>query len=95
MDISKETVCYVAGLARIELNEKELDVFALQLNDIIRYIDLLKEVDTTSIMPTTHVLPVKNVKRSDESKPSLETKEVLANAPMKEETSFKVPRVIE
>ena len=95
MNISKETVRYVAQLARIELNDKELEIFAAQLNDIIRYIDQLKEVDTAAIAPTTHAVPIMNVKRGDEPGRSLDPHEALLNAPAKEETSFKVPTVIE
>jgi len=95
MDISKDTVRYVANLARINLTDKELDKFSHQLNDILDYIDQLKEVDISKIPPTAHVLPIKNIKRKDEQKLSLNPKEVLKNAPSKEEASFKVPRVIE
>lgn len=95
MDISKETVRYVANLARIELSEEELEKFSLQLNDILRYIDQLKEIDISKITPTAHVLEIKNVKRKDEPRPSLKTEEVLRNTPEKEGKFFKVPKVIE
>jgi aspartyl-tRNA(Asn)/glutamyl-tRNA(Gln) amidotransferase subunit C len=36
-----------------------------------------------------------NVMRDDEVKPSMPVKKGLANAPAKEGTSFKVPRIIE
>jgi len=45
MAISKETVQYVANLARIELEADELDKLARQLEDIISFIDKLKELD--------------------------------------------------
>ena len=95
MDISKDTVKYVANLARIELSDSELDTFAAQLNDIVHYIDQLKEVDVSAISPTTHVLALKDVKRKDTLSPSLATEDVLKNAPHKEETFFKVPKVVE
>lgn len=95
MDISKDTVKYVAHLARIELGDNELNTFASQLNDIIHYIDQLKALDVTGIAPTTHVLPLKDVKRKDELKPSLAAEEALKNAPLKEENYFKVPKIIE
>lgn len=95
MNISKDTVKYVANLARIELNDNLLDTFAAQLNDIIHYIDQLKEVDVSKITPTAHILDIKNVKRKDTLSPSLDSKEVIRNAPAKENTSFRVPKVIE
>ena len=95
MNISKDTVRYVANLARINLAEQELEKFSRQLDDILRYIDQLKEIDVSKIQPTVHVLPVKNVKRRDSRRESLKIKEVLNNAPQKEGNFFKVPKVIE
>lgn len=95
MSISKETVSYVANLARIDLAEQELEQFSRQLDDILRYIDQLKEIDISKIQPTAHVLPLKNVKRKDNQRESLKIKEVLNNAPQKEGKFFKVPKVIE
>lgn len=95
MAISKDTVKYVANLARLELSESELEKFALQLNDIVHYVDQLKEVDVSQAPPTTHVVAIKDVKRKDAPRPSLATQDVLKNAPLKEETFFKVPKVIE
>ena len=95
MNISKETVKYIANLARIELSEEELKKFSLQLNDVLRYIDQLKEVDISSTLPTAHVLPIENVKRKDNLHSSFDSERVLKNAPSKEGLFFKVPRVIE
>jgi len=95
MNISKETVKYLANLARIELAEKDLEKFSFQLNDILHYISQLEEVDISKIDPTAHVLPIKNVKREDKPRPSVDIKEVLKNAPLKEGKFFKVPKVIE
>jgi aspartyl-tRNA(Asn)/glutamyl-tRNA(Gln) amidotransferase subunit C len=95
MNISKDTVKYVAHLARINLSQEELEKFSLQLNDILQYIEQLKEVDISKIPPTAHVLDIKNVKRKDVPRQSSSVKEILQNAPQKEGNFFKVPKVIE
>jgi len=95
MNISKETVQYVANLARIKLTDEELEKFSNQLNDILGYIDQLKEVDISEIPPTAHVLPINNVKRKDVLHPSFKAEQILKNAPQKEGNFFKVPKVIE
>ena len=46
MAITKETVKYVAHLARIELKPKELEKLSGQLKEILDFIDKLKKVDT-------------------------------------------------
>jgi len=95
MAITKETVEYVANLARIELQTKELDKLAGQLKDIIDFIGKLNEVDIKDIPPTSHILPLKNVLREDVPKISLTSEKVLKNAPLKEVNFFVVPKVIE
>ena len=95
MNISRETVKYVANLARIKLTKQETDKFSVQLDDILRYIDQLKELDISKTPPTAHVLPIKNVKREDKPRPSFKVKDALSNAPQKEDKFFKVPKVIE
>lgn len=95
MAISKEEVKYVADLARIELTDKELDKFSKQLEKILEYIDQLKQVDIKGVLPTSHVLNLKNVYREDKVKPSLNIEEFLKSVQNKEETFFKVPKVIE
>jgi len=95
MAVTKQTVEYVANLARIELQTKELDKLAHQLKDIIDFIGKLNEVDIKDILPTSHILPIKNVLREDVPRESLVSEKVLKNAPLKEANFFVVPKVIE
>lgn len=95
MSISKDTVKYVAHLARLGLSQEELEKFSLQLNDILGYIEQLKEVDVANTLPTAHVLDIVNVKRKDVIRPSLQAGDILRNSPQKEGSFFKVPKVIE
>jgi aspartyl-tRNA(Asn)/glutamyl-tRNA(Gln) amidotransferase subunit C len=95
MVITKETIEYVANLARIELSPEELDRFSRQLEDILDFIDKLKKLDTSHTSPTSHILPINNVLRQDSPKPSLPVEKVLANAPSKDGNFFVVPKVIE
>lgn len=94
--IDKNTVRRVAHLARLSLDEKELDLYSAQLVSILSYISKLNEVNTEGVQPTSHPLAtMKNVFRKDAVKPSLETDEALRNAPAKEGKFFKVPQVVE
>jgi aspartyl-tRNA(Asn)/glutamyl-tRNA(Gln) amidotransferase subunit C len=95
MAISKETVGYVAHLARIELKPNELEKIFRQLEGIIGFIDKLKELNTEKIAPTSHILPVNNVLREDSPKESLPAEEALKNAPCREGNFFTVPKIIE
>ena len=93
--IPDETVRYVAGLARISLNEEEKKIFGKQLSQILGYIEQLGDVDTEGVLPTTHVLPsMKNVFREDVPAVSVSTEDALSNAPDKTKDFFKVPKII-
>jgi aspartyl-tRNA(Asn)/glutamyl-tRNA(Gln) amidotransferase subunit C len=95
MEIKKETVEYVAHLARIQLNEKELEKLSGQLKGILGFIDMLKTVDTKDIQPTSHILPIQNVLREDKPGLSLSNDAALKNAPCPKGNFFGVPKVIE
>ncbi|MCM8770625.1 MAG: Asp-tRNA(Asn)/Glu-tRNA(Gln) amidotransferase subunit GatC [Candidatus Omnitrophica bacterium] len=94
MAISKDTVKYVAHLARIKLTEEELNTFSGQLEEVLKYMEKLNKLDISSISPTSHILPIKNVYREDKIRPSLDTAAVLKNAIQKKDNHFSVPKVI-
>ncbi len=94
MPINKETVQYVAKLARVKLEDETLDDFTAQLGKILTYIEKLNQLNTENTPLTSHALELKNVFRKDESKPSLPNETALANAPEKENGHFKVPKII-
>lgn len=94
MGIKKDTISYVANLARIRLTPDEEELFAHQLNDILAYMEKLKKLDTKGIEPMSHAVFLGNVFRDDKVKDSLPREEVLKNAPQKENGFFKVPKII-
>ena len=95
MAIDKDTVKYVAHLARMKLTDEESDLLSRQLEDIVNFIDKLRELDVTKVKPTSHILPVKNVFRQDKPAQSLNTEQALNNAPKQKDNFFIVPKVIE
>ncbi|MFH1578139.1 MAG: Asp-tRNA(Asn)/Glu-tRNA(Gln) amidotransferase subunit GatC [Candidatus Omnitrophota bacterium] len=95
MAIDKDTVKYVAHLARIKLSDQELDLLSRQLEDIVGFIDKLKGLNLDGIQPTSHILPVNNVFREDEPAQSLNNHDALRNAPTPKDSFFIVPKVIE
>lgn len=96
MVIDKKTVRHVALLSRLELGDKDLELYSTQLAAILSYISKLNEIDTKDVHPTSHPLSsLKNVFRKDILKKSLEAEDALKNAPAREGGFFKVPQVIE
>jgi len=95
MKLSREEVIHIALLARLGLNEEELERFRGQLSNILENFDILQQVDTTDVPPTSYPIPLQNVMRQDEAAPSLPQSEILANAPHQEDACFRVRAVLE
>jgi len=93
--ITPQTVKYVAELARIKITEEEIEFLKEQLGKILEYINNLKEVDTDKVEPTRGVFFQENRLREDIPCKKDIFKEILKNAPRKEDNYFKVPKVIE
>ena len=92
--ITKEEVKKVAHLARLELNEDEINNHAEQLEKILQYINQLEKIDTYEVPGTTRAIEVFNVFRKDEKKNSDCKKELLELSPSREDDYFKVPKII-
>ncbi len=95
MEITKETVLKVAGLAKLDLTEAEALRLAHEMGKIVEFADKLSEMDLEGVMPTTHAVKMENVFRDDEMQPSYPREEILANGPERDEACFVVPKVVE
>ena len=93
--ISRSDVEHVARLARLSLDDSELERMREQLTSILQYIDKLRALDTDAVEPTAHAVPLVNVMREDEVEPCFPREEMLANAPDRAVEFFRVPRIIE
>ena len=92
--ISREEVKKVAHLARLELNDNEIQNHAEQLEKILDYIKQLEKIDTDNVPCTSRAIEVVNVLRKDEKKDYKNYQELLDLAPSKENNFFKVPKII-
>ena len=92
--ITKEEVKKVAQLARLELNENEINNHAEQLEKILEYIKQLQQIDTDNVPCTTRAIEVINAFRKDEKQHFGDTEKLLDLAPSREDKFFKVPKII-
>jgi aspartyl-tRNA(Asn)/glutamyl-tRNA(Gln) amidotransferase subunit C len=95
MKITRGEVEKVARLARLRLDEGELDRLTGQMDAVLGYVEQLNNLNTDGILPTAHAVPMENAFRADEVRPSLGTEKALGNAPAAAEGCFRVPKVIE
>jgi len=63
--ISKNEVKHIAGLARIGVDEKEIEKLTLEMSAVLDWIDQLKEVDVSGVEPTAHITGMENRMRED------------------------------
>tara|TARA_B100000161_G_C33376791_1_gene335974 strand:- start:332 stop:625 length:294 start_codon:yes stop_codon:yes gene_type:complete len=92
--ITQEEVKKVAQLARLELNESEINNHAKQLEKILQYIKQLEKIETDNVSCTTRAIEVTNSFRKDERKDYGDIEKILDLAPATEDQFFKVPKII-
>jgi aspartyl-tRNA(Asn)/glutamyl-tRNA(Gln) amidotransferase subunit C len=93
MAITREDVLHVAGLARLEIPEDEVEAVREQLGAILEAVGKVSELDLSEVEPTSHPLDLVNRWAEDVPRPSLPREEALRNAPDPEDGSFRVPAV--
>ena len=95
MDVTKETIEALAGLAKIGLSEAESLRFARDLSCMAAFADKLAELDVSGVAATTHSIDLQGAYRADEMIPSLPRDELLANAPGHDGACFLTPKVLD
>jgi aspartyl-tRNA(Asn)/glutamyl-tRNA(Gln) amidotransferase subunit C len=93
--LSREEVLHIARLARLGVTDEDVEKFRVQLSNILENFEALKQVDTAEVPPTAQSIPLENVMREDKIEPSYPPDDILANAPHREDNSFRVRAVLE
>lgn len=94
MELSHDEVRRIAELAKLDLTDDEISLYAGQLSHILQYFERLNELDTSHIAPTASVLPLKNVFRPDVAGKPLTPEEVIRNASDSMDDQFFVSAVL-
>lgn len=95
MALDRVEVEHIATLARIGLTEQEVEALREQLSHVLELFGVLREVDTTNVTATAHAIDLQTVMREDTGSESLNSEEVLGNAPRREGNLFRVKAVLE
>jgi len=95
MKLTQEEVQHIALLARLGLNEEEIEKFRRQLSAILENFDILEQADTTNLTPTAQSIALQNVLRPDEARVSYPVEDIMANAPQQDNNCFKVQSILE
>ena len=89
--IERGEVLHVARLARLRLDEREVERMAGELSSVLDHIEKISELDLEGVEPTSHVVPLENVLREDTPRLSLPPERALEDAPAPVEGGFGVP----
>ena len=95
MSVDSAVVRRIAHLARIAVEDAEVERLGGELNAILAFVEELSVVDVDGVEPITSVLPMTMKKRADVVADGGMADDVLANAPTREDHYFVVPKVIE
>jgi aspartyl-tRNA(Asn)/glutamyl-tRNA(Gln) amidotransferase subunit C len=89
--LQREQVVHVARLARLALDESELERMGEELSAVLDHVDRIRELDLDGVQPTAHAVDLAGVMRPDEPVPGLTHEQALAAAPEPVDGGFGVP----
>ncbi|MGO9884963.1 MAG: Asp-tRNA(Asn)/Glu-tRNA(Gln) amidotransferase subunit GatC [Solirubrobacteraceae bacterium] len=89
--LDRAQVLHVARLARLELDQGEVQRMSAELSKVLDHVERIRELDLDGVPPTSHVVDVSSVFRPDEPTPCLPRDVILEAAPDPVEGGFGVP----
>jgi aspartyl-tRNA(Asn)/glutamyl-tRNA(Gln) amidotransferase subunit C len=95
MSLDPATVRRIAKLARIRVDEAQVESLRADLNSILGWIEQLNEVNTDGVQPLTGGTQMALRLRDDVVTDGNIAEAVLANAPDRNGEYFAVPKVVE
>ncbi len=95
MGITREEVLHVAQLARLQLQDHEIDAYQLELNELLGHFEDLSAVDVTGLEPKPHAVSLTNAWDEDVVRAGLTRDQALSNAPAQKAGLFIVPTILE
>jgi len=95
VDLNTKLIQDLAHLSRLNLSGADAEAMQNDLQDILGWIDKLNEVDTEGVTPLTHLSEHENVMRADEVDTSFTHEQALENAPSRDASYFRVPKVMD
>ena len=95
MILSQDEVRHIAWLARLAVSDEDVERFRADLSAILEHFTALQQLNTDDVPAAAHASLLTTVVRDDVSRESLSDEQVLANAPRKEDSLFKVPPILD
>lgn len=94
-DLTRDDILKLARLSRIDLTDEEVEEFAGEISEILKYVEQLDGIDVSGLKPTSQVTGLVNVMRADTVHDyGYAPKDLLKNVPAVENDQLKVKRMI-
>ena len=95
MSLSHDDVRKIAHLARLAVDDADVDAYARNLSDILAFVEQMEAVDTDHVPPMAHPQDTAQRMRDDAVTEVDQREKFQAIAPAVEAGLYLVPRVIE
>lgn len=95
MSLDRNDVEKIAHLARLQIEESDVQEYAENLTNILDLVDQMQSIDTTEVSPLAHPLDAVQRLRVDEITEKNKRDELQSASPAVENGLFLVPKVIE
>ena len=95
MSLGPEDVKKIAHLARLEINDSDIDDYASNLSNILDLVEQMNSIDTSNVSPMAHPQDVGQRLRTDEVLEENQRERFQKIAPLTENGLYLVPKVIE
>jgi len=95
MQVDEATVRHIARLARIAISDEEAEALGAELGTILAWVEQLGEVETGDVEPMARVVDMAIKQRRDVVDDGGCCDDIVANAPVREDHFFVVPKVVE
>lgn len=95
MSLGSDDVKQIAHLARLQIDQQNIEGYASSLSNILDMVEQMNEVDTTDVQPMAHPMDVAQRLRADEVLEENQREAFQEIAPATENGLYLVPRVIE
>lgn len=93
--LTRDDVLKLAYLARIEIDESEIERYQSELNEILKYVEQLQDVPVDDLQPTNQVTGLTNITRADAVIDyGYEPADLLKNVPAVVDNQIKVKRIL-
>lgn len=92
--LTRDQIAHLASLARIALEDAEVERLTGELAQIMDAVARVQEVATPDVPATSHPIPLSNVFRADVPGETLTPGQVLAGAPDHDGSRFRVSAIL-